>query len=152
MPVDPRLAPNGVALLRIALGVMFIAHGLILKLIDYSLVGTAEFFVSLGLPAWTAYATFAAETVGGLMLVLGIQARWVALALTPIVAGAIWVHAGNGWVFSNAGGGWEYPAYLTLLSLVQAMLGDGAWALSRSRLPAVLRSAAWLPRPASSAN
>jgi hypothetical protein len=66
------------------------------------------------------------------MLVLGVQARWVAIALLPILAGATWVHSGNGWVFDSAHGGWEYPAYLTLLAFVQFLLGDGALALSKS--------------------
>ena len=67
------------------------------------------------------------------MLVLGIRARWAALALTPILVGAVWVHAGNGWVFSAEGGGWEYPAYLAFLDIAQFFLGDGAWALAPSR-------------------
>jgi putative oxidoreductase len=35
-------------------------------------------------------------------------------------------------VFSNAGGGWEYPLYLIVLSGAQVLLGEGAFALSRS--------------------
>lgn len=133
MSLDPRLAPYGVALLRIALGAMFLAHSLVLKLGVYTLAGTAGYFEQIGLPGFLAYLVFAAEAVGGIMLVLGIQARWVAAALSPILAGALWVHAGNGWVFTAAGGGWEYPAYLLVLSLAQGLVGDGAWALSPSR-------------------
>lgn len=137
--IDTRLAPIAAFLLRIALGVMFIAHSLLLKLFVFTLPGTAKFFASLGLPGWSAYAVFAAEAVGGILLVLGIQARWVALALAPILAGATWAHWGNGWMFGYANGGWEYPLYLTLLALVQALLGDGAFALVRSRpLDAIL--------------
>ena len=40
---------------------------------------------------------------------------------------------GNGWVFSNEGGGWEYPLYLIVLSAAQVLLGEGAWALGKSR-------------------
>lgn len=141
-PVDHVLAPYAVALLRIALGVMFIAHSLWLKLFVFTLPGTAQFFTSIGLPGQFAYFVFAAEAVGGVLLVLGVQARWVALALAPILAGATWAHWGNGWMFGYENGGWEYPLYLTLLALVQFMLGDGAWALRRSRpLPAWLRPA-----------
>ncbi len=126
----------GVLLLRVSLGVMFIAHSLVLKLMTFSLAGTAQYFESLGLPASLAYATFFAELIGGIMLVLGIQTRWVALALLPVLAGAAWVHMGNGWVFSAPGGGWEYPLYLIVLSVAQALLGDGAYALKpSSRLP-----------------
>jgi putative oxidoreductase len=133
---DHRLAPHATALLRIALGLMFIAHSCILKLGVFGLDGTASFFASLGLPGWSAYAVFALEAAGGVLLVLGVRTRWVALALLPVLAGASWAHWGNGWMFGWPGGGWEYPAYLTLLAGVQAMLGDGAWALSPSRAPA----------------
>jgi putative oxidoreductase len=119
-------------LLRVALGLMFLAHSVLLKLVVFTLPGTAAFFGSLGLPGWLAYVVFVMEAVGGAMLVLGIQTRWVALALAPILIGATWVHWGNGWMFASANGGWEYPAYLTLLAVVQAMLGDGAYALVRS--------------------
>jgi putative oxidoreductase len=98
----------------------------------YTLPGTAGFFASLGLPGWSAYLVFAAEVAGGLMLLLGIQARWVALALVPILAGATWAHWGNGWMFGYPNGGWEYPLYLTLLAFVQFLLGDGAFAPVRS--------------------
>ena len=126
-------------LLRVALGAMFLAHSVILKLFVFTLPGTAGFFQSLGLPGWTAYATFAAEAVGGVLLILGVQARWVALALLPVLVGATWAHAGNGWMFGYPNGGWEYPLYLSLLGLVQVLLGDGAFALSPSRpLPALV--------------
>lgn len=131
--IDARLAPIAALLLRIALGTMFLAHSLLLKLVVFTLPGTAKFFASLGLPGWFAYMVFAAEAVGGILLVLGVQARWVALALAPILAGATWAHWGNGWMFGYANGGWEYPLYLTLLAFVQALLGDGAYALVRSR-------------------
>jgi putative oxidoreductase len=127
--LDSRTAPYAATLLRISLGGMFIAHSLVLKHITFTLPGTAEFFVSLGLPAALAYATFWAELVGGVLLVAGVGSRWVALALVPILAGATWVHAGNGWVFSAPNGGWEYPVFLIAASLVQALLGDGRYAL-----------------------
>ncbi len=123
----------GALLLRVSLGTMYLTHGVVLKWMTFGLDGTAQYFQSLGLPAPLAYATVAAELVGGLMLILGVQSRWVALALSPILLGALWVHAGNGWVFSAEGGGWEYPLYLVVLSAVQVLVGDGAHALSPSR-------------------
>lgn len=130
---DLKRAPYAALLLRIALGVMFIAHSVLLKLFVFTLPGTADFFISIGLPGWLAYAVFAAEAIGGVLLVLGVQTRWVALTLAPILAGATWAHWGNGWMFGYANGGWEYPLYLTVLALAQAMLGDGAYALQPSR-------------------
>lgn len=138
----PRSAPLAVLLLRLSLGVMFLAHSLVLKLMTYGLAGTAAFFVQVGLPGWLAYLTFGAEALGGVMLVLGVQARWVALALSPVMIGAlVWVHAANGWVFTSPNGGWEYPAYLFVLCLAQALLGDGPFALMPSYRPRWLRGA-----------
>lgn len=122
----------GIALLRVSLGVMFVAHSLILKYFVFSLPGTAGFFESIGLPGFLAYVVFWMELVGGLLLILGIASRWVALALLPILAGALWAHAGYGWVFSNQNGGWEYPLYLSVLAVAQFLLGDGAFALGRN--------------------
>ena len=116
---SPQQAGN--ALLRISLGVMFIAHGLILKFFTFTLAGTAQYFASIGLPGSLAYVVFALETVGGVLLVINYRTRWVALGLIPVLLGALWVHIGNGWVFSNAGGGWEYPVYLIVISVVVAL-------------------------------
>lgn len=124
---SPASRDYGIALLRVSLGVMFLAHGLLLKVFVFGLPGTAAFFEGIGLPGWLAYVTAAAETLGGLMLLVGIQTRLVALALTPILIGATFVHAGNGWVFSAPNGGWEYPAYLLVLCLAQAIVGGGAF-------------------------
>jgi len=123
--------PYGIALLRLGLGLMWIAHAL-LKLLVFTLPGTAQFFASQGLPGALAYPVFAAELLGGLAILLGLYARQVSLALLPIMLGAAWVHLPNGWVFTSAGGGWEYPLFLALASLALWLLGDGAWSLRRS--------------------
>ena len=125
---DSRTAPYAALLLRVSLGAMFIAHGL-LKVLVFTVPGTVQFFGSLGLPPVVAYGTIAAEVVGGALLVLGIGTRWVALALIPVLLGATWVHAGNGWLFTAPKGGWEYPLFLTLAAGVQALLGNGALAV-----------------------
>lgn len=125
----PPYAPYAALLLRVGLGTMFIAHSLWLKLFVFTLPGTAQFFGSIGLPPVLAYVVFALEALGGVALILGIATRAVALALIPVLLGATWAHAGNGWLFTNANGGWEYPLFLTLATAVQALLGGGAWAL-----------------------
>ena len=127
--IDTRTAPYAALLLRVSLGAMFIAHAL-LKVLVFTLPGTAQFFASVGFPAWTAYAVTAAELIGGAMLIAGVYSRWVALALVPVLLGAITVHWGNGWLFTAQNGGWEYPVFLTVAALVQAMLGDGKYALA----------------------
>ena len=132
---------TGALLLRLGLGSMFIAHAL-LKIFVFTLPGTAQFFESLGLPAALGYVTIAAELGGGVLLVLGVYTRYVALALVPILLGATWAHLGNGWFFSAPNGGWEYPAFLTLAAIVQYLIGDGAFALQRSARPARTRAIA----------
>jgi putative oxidoreductase len=59
--------------------------------------------------------------VGGVLLLANVASGWVALLLLPILGGAFWVHAGNGWVFSAAGGGWEYPLFLMIVSVAVAL-------------------------------
>ena len=130
--IDNRTAPYAALVLRVTLGLMYIAHSLVLKYFVFTLPGTAQFFESLGLPAAFAYLTFWAELIGGILLVAGIGTRWVAIGLIPILAGATWVHAGNGWVFSAANGGWEYPVFLIAASVVLALLGDGRYALGNT--------------------
>ena len=141
--IHDRTAPLGAFLLRIALGTMFVAHSLYLKLVVFTLSGTVKFFESLGLPGFAAHATIAAEAIGGFMLLLGWRTREASIALLPVLAGATWVHWKNGWLFTNAGGGWEYPLFLAVAAGVQALLGDGAFAVSSLRnlgLPARARS------------
>ena len=118
-------------LLRLSLGTMFIAHAL-LKYFVFTLPGTAQAFESLGLPGILGYVTFAAELVGGVLLIAGVRTRIVAIALVPIMLGATWAHAGNGWLFNAPNGGWEFPAFWTVTLIVQALLGDGAYALRPS--------------------
>lgn len=137
--IDAKLAPYAALALRLALGLMFLAHGLLLKVFVFTLPGTALFFESIGLPGPLAYIVFAAETAGGLLLIFGVYTRWVAVALIPILIGALLVHVPNGWVFSAAGGGWEYPAFLILTSVVVALLGDGALAPQLPSLQRLMR-------------
>ena len=93
--IDPSTAPFAALVLRLALGVMFIAHAL-LKVVVFTIPGTVGFFEQIGFPGWLAYVTIAAELGGGLLLVLGVWTRYVALALIPVLLGALSVHLGNG--------------------------------------------------------
>jgi len=119
---------QGIALLRVTSGALLLTHGLI-KLLVFTPAGTAGFFESIGFPGILAYPVMAGEIVFGLALILGFMTRWAALAALPIMIGAIVPHAGNGFTFSNTGGGWEYPVFWTIALAVQAMLGDGAYAI-----------------------
>ena len=133
--IDSRTAPYAVFLLRLALGVLFLAHAG-LKLFVFTPAGTAQFFGSLGLPPALAYVTIAWELAGAAALILGLWPRLAALAMVPDLLGAIFaVHGAAGFFFTNPNGGWEYPA-LWIVSLVAvALTGDGAFALAPTPVP-----------------
>lgn len=119
---------HGAFLLRASLGTILLAHGL-MKVLVFTVAGTVGFFESMGLPAIAAYLTIFGELAGGTALLLGVYTRLAALLSMPILLGATWAHIGNGWVFSNQGGGWEFPLLLTVLAAVVALLGSGSFAL-----------------------
>ena len=129
--IDSRTAPYAAFVLRLALGIMFIAHGLT-KVFVFSPAGTAGFFESVGFPGFLAYPVIAFEVIGGVLLVLGVYTRWIAALAVVQLFMAATVHFGNGWSFTNANGGWEYPIYLSATALVVALLGDGRFAMKPS--------------------
>ena len=129
--IDSRTAPYAALAMRLALGIMFLGHGLT-KVFIFTPAGTAGFFESIGFPGFLAYPVMAFEVIGGLMLIAGVYARWVAGIAVLQLFVATTVHFGNGWSFTNANGGWEYPIYLCVTALVVALLGDGALAVKPS--------------------
>lgn len=130
-PAVAQTAPYAALLLRLALGIMFLAHGLT-KVFVFTLPGTVGFFESVGFPGWMAYPVTAFELLGGAALILGVFPRWVAAIAAIQLLGAATVHFGNGWAFANPNGGWEYPVFLAVAAAALALLGDGAYALKRS--------------------
>lgn len=129
-------------LLRLSLGSMFIAHAL-LKVLVFTLAGSAQFFESVGFPGLLAYPVVAIELIAGALLIVGYRTREAALVTLPILLAAAWVHFPNGWVFSAPHGGWEYPMFLASAVIVQSLLGDGAYAFKgRRALTAMQRARA----------
>jgi putative oxidoreductase len=133
---DNQLAPYGGLVLRVALGVMFVAHAL-LKYVVFTMPGFEGFLAQIGMPTFLAWPIFLAELIGGIALILGVYGRYVSIALLPVLLGAAFIHAGNGWLFNAPGGGWEYPAFLALASVTHILIGDGAYALRPAGLPLV---------------
>ena len=85
---------------------LFVVHGLYLKGLVFGLANTAKFFVSLGLPGWFG---------------------WVAPFLSlHLLAVAIVAHWGNGWLFTNKGGGYEFPLFWAIVCAALALTGGGA--------------------------
>jgi putative oxidoreductase len=125
----------GALISRVALGLVLLAHSAWLKLVVFTLPGTAQFFASIGLPAASAYLVFALEVLAGVVLIVGYRVRLAAGAIVPVLLGATWAHSANGWLFTNAGGGWEYPLFLAAIALAQVLLGPGAYSLRVQRSP-----------------
>ncbi len=127
--IDQKTAPYAALLLRLTTGFLFLAHGLT-KLLVFTPAGTAGFFQSLGLPGWLGIATMILEIVGGIALILGVRTREFSVVLAAVLFGAaFFAHAANGFGWTNAHGGWEYPVMWALVQLSLAALGDGAYAL-----------------------
>lgn len=110
--------------LRLGLGLVFLGHAYA-KVFVFTLPGTVAFFEAHGLPGWAAYPVLAVELAGGICLIAGVWVRLAALALLPVMLGALVPHASNGWMFTNPGGGWEYVALLIVALVTQLLLGAG---------------------------
>lgn len=124
---DIRLAPYGAFLLRAALGIMFIAHAY-LKIAVFTVPGFAAFLGQTGFPEFLAWPIILAEVIGGLAILTGFYGRLASVALLPVLLGALMVHVPNGWLFTAANGGWEYPAFLVVAAVAHVLIGDGAFA------------------------
>lgn len=126
---DIRTAPYAALILRLSLGILFLAHAG-LKIFVFTPAGTAGFFSSLGLPGWLAYVTIAWELIGAVALILGVLPRLAALAMIPVLLGAIFtVHGPAGFFFTNPNGGWEFLGLWIVGLLALALIGDGPYAL-----------------------
>lgn len=132
--IDDRFAPYGIFALRVALGAMFIAHGL-LKVLVFTMPGFEGFLAKVGLPSALAWPIVLAEIVGGAAILVGVYGRLASLALLPVLLGALAIHAPNGWLFTATNGGWEYPAFLAVAAVTHILVGDGAFALRPLSLP-----------------
>jgi len=132
--IDAGRAPYGALLLRVSMGALFILHGLYLKAMVFGMAGAGKYFASLGLPDWFAWVVVAYETLGGLALIFGVYTRWVAVFLgIHLLFAAYLGHAGNGWMFTAKGGGYEYPLFWAIVCFALALVGDGAYALKTRR-------------------
>lgn len=121
----------GILTLRVSFGIVLIAHSVYLKMMVFGLAGTAGYFGSIGLPEFLAYVVFTIEAIAGIALLIGYKTQFFAAITIPVLLGATWAHAANGWLFSNANGGWEYPLLLTILAFVLMTLGNGKFAVSK---------------------
>ncbi len=121
----------GIFIVRIMLGIIFIAHGCqkVLGLFGGpGLEGFAQWSATMNIPAYLAYLGAFCELIGGIMLFLGIATELGALIIIPVMLGAVWfVHWNHGFFAQN--GGFEYPLSLAIFLLAIVIGGPGKWYL-----------------------
>jgi len=133
-------------LARVALGVIFVAHGW-QKFHTWGMSGTSASFDQMGVPAPTLSAWYAAvvELVGGALLIVGLAVPVVGLLLFLDMLGAmVTVHLGSG-LFVDAGG-YELVLILGVTSLLLAVLGAGRYSLDQTVSPKLASGAGALVR------
>jgi putative oxidoreductase len=125
--VDHLYAPYGIFLLRVAIGIDWIAHAF---LKTYRGMNTHEALLAKnGITSLLAWPTFSLELIGGFSILLGWHTRqWSALLLV-FLAVVIWIKWPVGWLYSNTGGGWEYPLFWLIAQAALMLAGGGAFAL-----------------------
>ena len=121
-----RLNDFAATLLRVALGVLYLAH-VAQKVFVFTLPGTAQFFASIGLPGWLAYLTTFVELAGGLALLAGFRVRVAALVLLPFMLGATATHLPNGWSFASPHGATSRRRCSPPASRSRRCRARGAW-------------------------
>jgi putative oxidoreductase len=131
---------KALTVLRLVLGVIFLAHGS-QKMLGwfggYGFKATMGFFTqAMHVPAVFAFLAIAAEFFGGLGLILGLLTRVAAFGITVNMLVAIFmVHLPNGffmnWAGQQKGEGVEY--HLLVLAMTAALMIRGAGAFSLDR-------------------
>ena len=120
----------GMLLLRLAVGIVFVAHGWA-KFAD--MASTIGFFGQLGMPAILAYVVAAVELLGGLALVVGIYTDLAALLLTIVMAVAL-VYVKMVTLKMGLLGGYEFDLVLLAATLTIMFIGPGKHVAMKTRM------------------
>jgi putative oxidoreductase len=136
-PVPSRRIDIVLAILRVVVGLVFVAHGA-QKLFVFGLAGVAGSFGQMGIPAADIVGPLVAllEFFGGLAILFGLLTRLAALGLAMNMLGAVlFVHFRNGFFLPS---GFEFA--FTLLGANIALLLAGAGRFSLDHLVASRRA------------
>lgn len=129
----------GLTLLRVALGLVILPHGL-QKTVGWfgghGYEGTMGWFTSIGIPAFLGFLAIAAESAGAVALIAGFTTRIAAFGIgTTIAVAAAMQHVQNGffmnWSGKQAGEGVEYHILVVAISVALMIGGAGRFSLDR---------------------
>jgi putative oxidoreductase len=132
---DPHAVDTALLVIRVALGVVFLAHGYNHVFGGGKIAGTARWFESLGmrpgrLHAWTASLT---ELGAGVLLLLGLLTPLACAGIVgTMVVALVTNHLRNGFFIFRPGEGYEYVMTLTLVAIGLAGVGGGEWSLDNA--------------------
>jgi putative oxidoreductase len=125
--MDTVYAPYGILLLRVAVGIDWIVHAL---LKTWRGMYTHEALLAKnGITPLLAWPTFSIELIGGCAILLGWYTRQWAAVLLIFLAVVVWIKWPVGWLYSNTGGGFEYPLLWLIAQAALVLAGSGAFAL-----------------------
>jgi len=138
------LSPFGATILRVLLGVVYIAHAYHAYFEVTPDAMVAMINKDLGLPAADALVFYllAAQLLGGVMLVLGLWTRWAALVNVPVMLVVVLLIQLNDGFFLRAAitetsrgkvhvVGYEYEMVVLVATIAQLFVGGGTWALTK---------------------
>ena len=138
------LSPSlGQMILRIVLGVIFVAHGASKLFGEPGVTGTAGFFGQLGIPVplLSAWLITLLEFVGGMFMIVGVFVVPTAILLAVHMAvGIVLVHAQNGFYVIGPGSGGVEFNLLLIAGLLSILLGGPGLAAVDSRSKAIAPS------------
>jgi putative oxidoreductase len=125
------LRPLGLLVLRLALALIFIYHGWPKLFTDPH--HYAQMFAQMGFASPTSYAIGALEVVGGVLLVVGLFTRPIALLLAIEMGVAIWkVHLAKGYLAVDQ---YQFPLIVGSAALLLATSGAGIISLDELLIP-----------------
>jgi putative oxidoreductase len=130
---DQATTQYGLFILRVAIGTDWIVHAF---LKTYRGMYTHEALLAKnGISPLLAWPTFSLEVIGGVAILLGWYTRQWAAFLLIFLAVVVWIKWPVGWIYSNTGGGWEYPLFWLMAQLTLVLAGGGAFALQKRDAP-----------------
>ena len=131
------MAPYGIFVLRVAIGIDWIAHAFLKT--ARGMNRHEALLAKNGITPLLAWPTFSLEVMGGIAILLGWYTRQWAAFLLIFLGVVVWIKWPVGWTYSNTGGGWEYPLFWLMAQAALACAGGGAFALQKTKAAEIQR-------------